>query len=231
MERKPRPNVKRCMPLVLWRNDLEEIVDILGARGGTVEIASSDYSFESVAELVEHCGVIHPLTNLEIVGSKPYTTISLRRFEARLYVAEETGSGVFFELSKILAPRQRRWPFLYSFPFVYTIIVLSIWPNAIGWLLPNFKEAASGWVIVASNVAVMVGWVCWVTFIRLRHYVVIRLQRHSDRTSFFYRKKDELALLITGAIVGGVITFVGTKLVDKIFKAETGHVVAPTPHN
>jgi hypothetical protein len=61
MERKPRPNVKRCMPLVLWRNDLEEIVDILGARGGTVEIASSDYSFESVAELVGHCGVIHPL--------------------------------------------------------------------------------------------------------------------------------------------------------------------------
>jgi hypothetical protein len=68
MKRKPSPNRKRFGPLVLWRNDLEEIVAIVGARGGNVQIVASEYSFESVAELVEHFGVIHPLTNLEIAG-------------------------------------------------------------------------------------------------------------------------------------------------------------------
>ena len=40
------------MPLVLWRNDLEEIVSILGVKEGKVEIVASEYSFENVAELL-----------------------------------------------------------------------------------------------------------------------------------------------------------------------------------
>lgn len=93
----PSPHVKSFMPLVLWRDDVEKIVAILGRGGEDVEIVASEISFENVSELIVHFGVIHPLANLEIVGKKPYTRVALDRSNARLYVsADEKDSSGFF---------------------------------------------------------------------------------------------------------------------------------------
>jgi hypothetical protein len=50
-----------------------------------------------------------------------------------------------------------------------------------------------------------------------------------ERMSFFQRTKDQLALIVISAIVGGIITFAGTRLTDRIFKVgpERVHTAAP----
>jgi hypothetical protein len=168
----------------------------------------------------------------EIKGRQPYAAIDLSRRDARLYVTggEESGGDVFLKLEKVIAPRQRRWPFFYSFPFLFTIIVLNSLYNALIWLLPNFKGTAFDWVIVGVLGVAGLLWTCWLAFIRAWHHAVIRLRRHSEIMSFLQRNKDAVTVAIITAIIVGLIAYFVPKLADKFFKpgTDTGHVVAPT---
>jgi hypothetical protein len=226
---KPRPSAhtKEFAPLILWRDDIEKIVAILAQDGKDVEILASESSFENVAELAEHFGVIRPLTDLRIAGMTPYAALSLSQFDARLLVsADDNGSGVFFELNKLLSSRQRRWPFFYSQPFLWMLVVLN-------FILPKLALLAfgsnNGTYPALALTAAMISWMVWSLFINLRRHAVVRLTRHSESTSFFHRKKDELALVIISVVLGAVIGIVGTRVTDRIFKADgsNGQVVAP----
>jgi hypothetical protein len=57
--------------------------------------------------------------------------------------------------------------------------------------------------------AVFALWFLWVCFISVRRTAVINLQRRSETRPFFERTKDQLAILLIGACVGGVVTFGG----------------------
>jgi hypothetical protein len=216
------------MPLVLWRDDLDRIVAILGKNGGNVELVASENSFETVAEMVDHFGVIHPLSSLQIKGRNPFASIDLDRIQARLYVTAENGSGVFFELSNVLAARQRRWPFLYSYPFLWILILLNLWPNltkaVFGW---------AGYMAVASS-AVVLAWAGWIGFIRLRHHAVVRLARRVEAQSFWQRNKDPLIVAVVAAVVGALLGIAGTKLADKLWTpngGDKGQVTPPQKNN
>jgi hypothetical protein len=167
--------------------------------------------------MVGHFGVIHPLGNLKITGRKPYANIDLDRLGASLYVTadEENGSGVFLELDNVLAPRQRRWPILYSGWFVWTLILLNISSSFIRY---NF-----GWestIYSAAFSLVVLFWVFWTGFFLIRRSAVINLKRHSERTSFFQRKKDELILAVISLVLGTLIGIFGTKLADRFLKVD-----------
>jgi hypothetical protein len=211
MKPKPSAHDRSFMPLILWRDDLESIAAILTANGGQVEFESSEISFENVTELVERFGTIHPVMSLDISGRGPYASVSLSRHDARLYV-EASGSGIFFEVGKVLAARQRRWPLLYSFPFIYALLALNFWPTAFNYLF----GLEVGYAAAASDVVIL-GWAIWANFVRFRRHSVIKLTRHIERTSFFQRKKDELALAFVSTIIGVVLGVVGTKLSEKLW--------------
>jgi hypothetical protein len=181
MERQSSPFRKSFMPLVLWRNDLEEIVLILSAGGGKVGIVTSEYSFENVAELVAHFGANQSLTNLEITGQEPYTTIDLSRMDARLHV-NYAGGNIFLDLSRLLASRQRRWPVLYFFPLLIAIMLVPLLPRLLLSPLPDFLKSApvSSMTVSPADVfsLALFAWLLWVNFVRLSRHSVIRLQRH-----------------------------------------------------
>jgi hypothetical protein len=214
MKHNPSPYTRSFRPIVLWRDDLERIIAILVARGEDVEIIAEEYSFETVAELVHHFGTIHPLTVLEIKGQKPYATLDLGRLDARLFVSSrENGSGVFFELSKVLAAGQRRWPIIYSWPFILTLgWGNNVWPllgkYITGW---EFRYAVLDWLVISFS------WMIWAMFIRLRRTSVVHLARRSEAQSFSQRNKDQLIVAIISAIVGALLGVAGAKLADRIW--------------
>jgi hypothetical protein len=121
--RKPSALTKNYMPLILWREDVEELVSILKLRGASIEIVKGDYSFETLDEFENYAGP-NSQTNVKIVSGQPYTSIELAPWQASLYVAgtHEQASGIFFELDKVLAGHQRRWPILYSLWFANVIV-------------------------------------------------------------------------------------------------------------
>jgi hypothetical protein len=218
IKRNPSPHTKSFPPLVLWRDDIEEIASVLKAHGSTVEIFAGEFAFEAVDELVERFGMIHPIFDLKMSGHPPYTSIDLNRFQSRLYVSgDSNGSGVFFEVSKILAARQRWFSVLYSQWFIWTIITLNI---VLPLVLTSLRLSPAYWV-VGLNVVVL-SCISWAAFVNVRRHSVIHLERRIETKSFLQRKKDDIATIIISAIVGVTLGIIGTKLADKVWPASEG---------
>jgi hypothetical protein len=215
MKRKPEALSKVYMPLILWREDLEDLLSVIARRNGAVEIVKGDYIFETLDELAAHAGS-RDETNLAISSSKPYSQIELRPWQARVFVAaDDATSGIFYEIDKVLTSCQRRIPFLYSYWTVNTITTAVI-------LLSFF----AGWSVSHAGMPgyfsliplLLLGWTVWVLFVRLKRNSVIRLERRVDRKSFFRRKKDELALIIISALTGAGLGVAGTMLAGYFHK-------------
>ena len=77
-----------------------------------------------------------------------------------------------------------------------------------------FPEQATPIVGVQLVLAV---WYLWVSFIRLRQNAVINLQRRREARPFFERNKDQLLILLIGAVVGGLITFAGVVVKERFY--------------
>jgi hypothetical protein len=211
MKRNPKPLTKAYLPLVLWREDLDEIASILQRREAVIQFEADDYSFEKLEELETHFGS-KDKNELKIASAEPYVSIELGPRGARLYVSASSSdaSGVFFELDKVLTTRQRRFPALYTFWFTClfgpivanTINLINIYTN-----LPRSIALASSLVSL-----VIVTWTFWVLYIRRWWHSVIRMRRRSATVSFVHRNKDRLVVAIIAAIVGAVLGVVALKL-------------------
>ena len=88
MKRKPGPLHKEYMPLVFWREDLDEITSILQRREAVVQFEAGDYSFETLNELETHFGV-KDKNELKIASTEPYVSIELGPNRVRLYVSAD----------------------------------------------------------------------------------------------------------------------------------------------
>lgn len=214
MKRKPEA-LTNYLPLILWREDLEELMSVLSRRNGAVEIVKGDYIFDTLDELAAHVGS-RDQTNLTISSSKPYAQIELQPSASRVFVmAEDATSSIFYEIDTVLTSRQRRIPLLYSYSAVNTIstavILLSFFA---GWSVSH--AGMPGYFSLIP--LLLVGWTVWVLFVRLKRNSVIRLERRVDRKSFFQRKKDELALMIISALIGAGLGVAGTMLAGYFHK-------------
>jgi hypothetical protein len=135
---------------------------------------------------------------MEITSIVPYVRIQFNR----QWVKVDTASGpqsaqLFHEIDLVLARRQRS--IFYSWWWFVTIFVA-------GAAARLFPEQAGP---ITAVQAVFFVWLLWVLFISVRRTAVINLQCRSETRPFFERTKDQLAILLIGACVGGLVTFGG----------------------
>jgi hypothetical protein len=215
MKHTPSSLSKNYKPLILWRDDLEEITSIIQRRGATLEIKHAEYSYETVEELEGHIGP-RDQTEFKISGSKPYISIDLDSHRTSLYVGggEPDASGIFFELDRVLAARQRRWPLLYSMWFCQSILLSLVAINVLAshlqiapWYVPTF--------LAVIQIAAML-WLVWAFFVGLIRHSIVRMERRATARSFLRRNKDQLIVAIIAAVVGAVLGILGTKLSEQI---------------
>jgi len=192
-------------PVVIWLEDLEEIVSILKEAAKDVQISTEDYRFTTVDKLKEHYGSQRQFA-MEIASSSPYVRIEFARLWMRVHVSPGPQSAqLFHDIDTILVRRQRS--ILHSWWWVMPILLA-------GTAAHFFPAQAQ--VIVAVQ-AVFAVWYLWVLFIGLRRTAVINLQRRSEARPFFERNKDQLVMLIIGSIIGGLITFTGVVLKERFY--------------
>jgi hypothetical protein len=223
--RKPSALTKNYMPLILWREDVEELVSILKLRGASIEIVKGDYSFETLDEFENYAGP-NSQTNVKIVSGQPYTSIELAPWQASLYVAgtHEQASGIFFELDKVLAGHQRRWPILYSLWFA-NVIVWGCYGVTLG-----ARYVGAPWQVSEAATYVQVAalvWLLWIALVRFRRHSIVRMERRARARSFFQRNKDQLVIAIVAAVLEAVLGAVGTKVVEKITSRAETKATAP----
>lgn len=202
MEKINKSLSKVFLPLVVYREDLEKLVDVLSATGNDVKINVDDYSYESISELIEHRG-LQQYNSMEIQSRNPYCNIKLCPLSAELYVSGDdscSSSGVFYQLDKILMSCLRKPSFAYSY---YTIWAINI-GFPVGWSF--FESVINNNFLLDIFYFIPFVWVFYVLFIRLKKHSTITLVKQSEASNFFKRNKDQILLLIFGTIFGILVS-------------------------
>jgi hypothetical protein len=192
-------------PVVIWLEDLAEIVSTLRENAKDVHISTEDYLLATVEELKEHFGTQTQFA-MEVTSSIPYVRLELTRLWVKLHVSAGPQSAqLFHDIDVVLARRQRS--IFYSWWWLVAILALGAAPHF-------FPEQATPMLVVQSVIGV---WYLWVMFTILRRTAVVNLQRRSEARPFLERNKDQLLLLFIGGIVGGLITFAGVVAKERFY--------------
>src|SRR4051812_6476656 len=93
---------KEYSPVVLWLEDLQRIAEVLGSKGGSVEISTEDYRFDSVEDAAQHFGQRQQL-QLNISTNKPFAQVEFARLWTKVYVSSGLDSAsLYYDLDEIL---------------------------------------------------------------------------------------------------------------------------------
>jgi hypothetical protein len=183
-------------PVVLWLDDLTEIVAVLMERSKKVQISTEDYRFGTVDELKEHVGSQTQFA-LEIDCHEPYVLIDFDRNSATLYVsAGDQAAHLFNEIDGIIARRQRRFRLLYSWPLLMMASAGTIVADYFLFFGPPEVEPYVRFILPFLAICII-----GPLLIRWNRVSVIKLQRRSDAPSFLERNKDKVLMLIIGALI------------------------------
>lgn len=200
------------LPLKLFLDDLERIEQILKDSCSSATFETEGFRFGSLEELTSKIKKSR-LETLHIKVNSPYVTIELTKNWARLYVgsSKDQSAGIFFKIEQILSARVRPLKWLYSYIFVSVLTVGCLF-------LSNIIPLKTDIRIVLSLYLILLAWLLWVAYIRLRHHSTIVLKRKEEQGSFIERNKDNLAVAVIAAIAGAFLAIIGTILVGYIKK-------------
>jgi hypothetical protein len=210
-------------PVVIWFDDLAAIIETLKQRVGGVQLRTENYRYDSLEELKEHVGGQTQFA-LEIVGSKPGGSLSvsleLKRMSlVKLWVFDPQGgpeaAQVFHEIDDTITGCQRRPAQLYSgWALFFGLLALVALPYVMAR-----NETTERGLLVAGSMFFL--WSIWVIFVSACWSAVIRLQRRAEVRPFLARNKDQLLLLLIGAIIGGCVTFASVVLKEHFYPSTT----------
>lgn len=209
-------------PLVVWFDQLAELLAVMKEAGNEVSITVKDYQFDTIEELREQFGV-GSLRELKLSITKPFAYLEFSSTWVIAYVSSGPHAPkLFFELDEILSRCQRKPTFLYS---QWLLLALGIGEY---FLLSSDKFSNSAFdIAILLLAAFLAPWVIWVGFIRTTRTSLIRLQRRFEAKTFVERNKDQLIILLIGALIGGAVTFGGVVLKERFYPSAT--VAQPKP--
>ena len=208
---------------MIWWDDLTEIVSALKQHAAEVHVSTEDYLFKSLDELKEHVGAQATLYTLDVNTLKPSVSIDLARLGSRLHIsAGPQAAQLLLDLDGILSRCQRPFPWAYRFWFAMLLSTVVLVLNV--FYLNTRPEMVAQIASVALNGVGL--WPMWVAYVNVRRSCVIKMERRSDRRSFFERNQDQLIMLLMGAVVGGFVTFAGV-MVKEHFYPSTPAINAP----
>ena len=199
--------------LTLYRDDLEEIIRIFNPNKneGVISLSDDDYEYDSLDELKSCKGV--KVNQLAISQSVRAIRLALGSDGSYLHLIQPTAESeiAFYKAHEYLKSKEG-WSWIPS-PVeqaLYTFIFAGL---AVVSVIAGIKK--NHIYFVAAVPAFFLG--MWL-FARPQrgNRPVIRLVNRADAPSFFRRKKDELVLLIVGALLGAVATLLATLLVNHL---------------
>jgi len=190
-------------PVLLYLEDLLEVTKIIQSSNPKSLIINSDrWSIDNFTELESiKC---KPLNDLTIESYCPSVTLRLHSSYAEVYISENNpvSRGIAEKIAELL--RMRRQPLWW---LTSGFVASALSGGAIGsitWVLIVPKQFRLIFCILMATL-----WCIFETASRhrLKRYSIIIFKRRPDQTNFFSRKKDEILLLIIGAVVGGLVTW------------------------
>jgi hypothetical protein len=191
---------KKYWPVVVYLDDLREVVETMAQHCATLEISSEDYIFESLDDAKEHFGN-RPQLNFKVRASDPYSYVEYSRMETELHVSPGGKSAqLFHEVDELMIRQQRHLPFLYSWWMWLPSMVLPLISLA---AQKHIGETGSS---ILSTIAMLFSlWFLYVMYINGRRHSLVKLQRRSELPTFLEQNRNAIVMsVITGLISGGI---------------------------
>jgi hypothetical protein len=200
---------KRYGPVVLWWDDVVELFEAVRASAKDIEISTENYKFSTLEAAKEHFGET-PQHVLKITASSPYVSVDGDKIGISVYVGSGPASaGLFLELDQVLSKRQRKPKWMYS---NWTMLP----PLALGPVQYAFSGVGLRLGLLGLQLAFFV-WFLRAAFIGMKRGTVVYSRRRSESKGFVSRNKDQLALMIISALVGGAVAIGGAKVKEMYF--------------
>ena len=189
----------------LFLSDLEEIYEILTETSKEINISSGEYVYESLRDLRENNP--QKIKKLEFQGHNPYISLSFKKSinSVWLYIGDVTkeSENAFYRISAILNKKKLPLSKFFTFPLfvifnIIFFILLCIPKDLIQNIFPS-KISFLSFVFLPLILSIF-------CFLFSTGYLSkINLINKNKRSTFIKRKKDDIILLIIGAIIGFIL--------------------------
>ncbi|MBI3323786.1 MAG: hypothetical protein HYZ92_00715 [Candidatus Omnitrophica bacterium] len=205
MEKIKQSRIESLPPVVLYRDDLEELVEILKEGCGQIEIVTDTFRLaaEELATLQEE-----RIRSIRFETHNPSLTLSFQHFQANLLVLDNdpVSEGIVYKIKECLRSRRRALWWLLTPWGTWTLgIPLNI--------LLIFGRSIS-LVVSFSLLGIGIGAFLWGFREGTTRYSVIGLGRKNQVPSFWEKNRDSIILMFFSALVGALVT----EVIRRLFK-------------
>lgn len=210
MKKIQKPISKEYKIVHLYLDDIENIETvILQAKPRLYKITLNNYEYDNVKEIPRDTGSLY---DLEMQTYEPYVSLQFRKYGVRLYVSGDdlVLYGIFSKIDKILEKSERKLLALPTSNIFFSLVLGGLEGQLIIRAFPlslNFET------IIFLVLATLLGLYLFLSYSFLfRSSSVIETIYRREKHSFFTRNKDQLILVMFGALIGAVITVILERL-------------------
>jgi len=191
-------------PLRIYRDKIEELYSFLNdICEDSVDIQTCGYSLDSIDEITD---LPQEQTNsISFTCNHPYLQVILTPVHGEIYCsnADIKAEGIVSRTQQILLKGKVTRPFLPEHKWLSFILGLAFGtPLGLGLLFNNVPVITFGGLL-------LLGWfvfVIWDYHFKRNSFCTIVFKSRKEAIGFWKRNKDQVVLLLIGAIIGTVIT-------------------------
>ena len=205
--RPPRTSVSEHIEGVrLYLEDLEELLGLLTASGLSVRISDDAFDYDSFDEVQRKSGTSLPSISVEAkdTDSSRSVTLSFSNGHWSVHSYDKKLLGVAREVESLLRRRQTGIAHLPLYWF-FQIGLLLLWAGSVA-----FKALPFLWVpLVTLGAGLWIAFACLALYWHLFPKIILRYKHNA---SFLSRNRDQILLILLGALIGVAIQWSITHL-------------------
>ena len=212
-------------PVKLYREEIDEIVSLVGKTCEEVELSTDKHVFDSLDEMAQRLG--KQFHQLHITGRRPYISISLgttyfmkwaRRDKNNVYVGDAEAEAPFFHVKEMISPNERKFlRRFFSFPAYFLIVTIDLLFSVARHLYLHLSPGSALSLRVSQGM-LYYGYLLFFGYFFFRGQSYITLKPRTADDSFLERNMDGVAKIFIGAVLGVFATLVGEWLKRHLFR-------------
>ena len=208
MKKNLKPRSYQIPAIIFHREDLIELIGLLGTLGKSLQIHDGEYEYSSMEELLQNRK--NPISELHIFSSEVRVDFHYdRRFGVTFVcpVNKPEEEALFLRTREFLSQRFNRWNYLLDVRVWVVFLILSL---ALFLLLfqksypPDFMPL---WVLIPLPMLI-------ISVTPLRGYLLnlVTTSGRGERGLFWRNNKDKIVLALISALIGAAISWLFSKL-------------------
>jgi hypothetical protein len=203
-----KPRSCQIPAIILYREDLIELMELLGTLGKSLQIHDGEYEYSSMEELLQNRKT--PLSELHIFSNEAQIDFNYKRPAGVTFVCPVNKSeeeALFLRTREFLDQRFNRWNYLLDVRVWAVFLTLSLALFLLFFQKSYPPDVMPLWVSIPLLMVV-------ITAAPLNGYLLnlVTTNGRGERGLFWKTNKDKIFLALISALIGAAISWLFSKL-------------------